>query len=326
MSDRSRVLLVGMGVTTESALRGLLSKTEVVTLVRQAGPGDSAHALARSAGVSIVAETSIASIRAAIGQVRPDCVVVSSYHRILPPDVVRLCPFVNVHYAPLPRYRGRATVNWAIINGELCTAITVHELLPALDAGGILFQQSVPIGARDTVTDLYRRLNAIQELALPQAVARLLGGDRGVPQDESKASYACTRVPADGEIDWSRSAEEIDRLVRALTDPFPGAHTWSAAQRIVVSRAVPVTAVRYEGVVPGRVAAIDRHAGTVDVLTGSGVLRLEQVTLDGAPLRPADVIHSLSTTLGFDRDALVSALGELTRAVAELTTKEVVPR
>lgn len=179
MSERRRVLLVGMGVTTESALRGLLAEFEVVALIRQAGPEDTALDLARQQGVAIEQDVSIASIRAVVDRTSPDCVAVSSYHRILPPDVVNRCPFVNVHYAPLPRYRGRATVNWAIINGESHTAITVHELLPALDAGGILFQEPVLIGDRDTVTDLYRRLNAIQERALPGAVARLLRGDHG---------------------------------------------------------------------------------------------------------------------------------------------------
>lgn len=326
MSERRRVLLVGMGVTTESALRGLLAEFEVVAVVRQAGPEDTTLDLARRAGVAIEEDVSIASIRAVVDRTSPDCVAVSSYHRILPPDVVNRCPFVNVHYAPLPRYRGRATVNWAIINGESHTAITVHELLPALDAGGILFQEPVLIGDRDTVTDLYRRLNAIQERALPGAVARLLRGDHGRSQNESEASYSCTRVPSDGEIDWRRPADEIDRLIRALTAPFPGAYTWMGENRLVINRAMPTATVRYDGVVPGRVAAIDRNCGTVDVLTGSGVLRIEEITLDGRAVRPADVIRSLTCTLGFDRESLIAAIGELTRAVANLTTREVVPQ
>lgn len=326
MSERPRVLLVGMGVTTESALRGLLAEFEVVAVVRQAGPEDTTLDLARRAGVAIEEDVSIASIRAVVDRTSPDCVVVSSYHRILPPDVVNRCPFINVHYAPLPRYRGRATVNWAIINGESHTAITIHELLPALDSGGILFQESVHIGDRDTVTDLYRRLNAIQERALPGAVAGLLGGDHGHPQDESEASYSCTRVPSDGEIDWRRSAGEIDRLIRALTEPFPGAYTWMGADRIVVNRAVPTTTVKYAGVVPGRVVAIDQTGGTVDVLTGSGTLRLEEIMIDGRAVRPADAIRSLASTLGFDRESLVVAIAELTRAVTHLTTREVVPQ
>lgn len=325
MHERARLVLVGMGSTTESALKGLLDPFEVVTMVRRAEPGDAALDLAARSGVTVEGDVSISSIRAVIERTRPDCVVVSSYHRILPAEIVHGRPFVNVHYAPLPRYRGRATVNWAIINGESHTAITVHELLPALDAGGILFQEAVSIGARDTVTDLYRRLNRIQEHGLPLAVSRLLAGDHGEPQDESQASYSCTRVPADGEIDWSRSATEIDRLVRALTAPFPGAFSWVGADRIVINQAVPVNTVIYEGVVPGRVAAIDRSSGTVDVLTGSGVLRLERLTADGMARRPAEVIRSLGTTLGFDRDLLARMMSEVSGAAAGSHTREVVP-
>lgn len=96
--------------------------------------------------------------------------------------------------------------------------------------------------------------------------------------------------------------------------------------RLVINRAMPTATVRYDGVVPGRVAAIDRNCGTVDVLTGSGVLRIEEITLDGRAVRPADVIRSLTCTLGYDRESLIAAIGELTRAVANLTTREVVPQ
>jgi methionyl-tRNA formyltransferase len=309
MSSDGRILLIGQGPTTLTALLSLLDEFDVVGLVRASSPADAAVSLAHESGVPVFNDTSVAGVEAAIAEQEPDAVVVSSYNRILPASLVAARPFVNVHYAPLPRYRGRATVNWAIINGESQCAISIHCLVPALDAGGVLFQQFVPIGPSDTVTDLYERLNAIQRESLADAVARRLDGDEGQPQDESRATYVCTRVPEDGEIDWSAHVEAADRLVRALSDPYPGAFTWLGLQRLVIRRAEPVRQPRYEGRVPGRVVRVDRAAGAVDVLTGDGALRLHEVALDGgAPQRAADVVTSVHQTLGLNTGRLAAAL------------------
>jgi methionyl-tRNA formyltransferase len=315
-SDRSdhRVLLVGMGPTTESALASLVDRYDVVGVVRDAPEGDAALRIAAERGVPVTADLSVASLRSLVAADRPDCVVVSSYDRILPADLVRTCPFVNVHYAPLPRYRGRATVNWAILNGETETAITVHTLAPGLDAGGILWQEAVPIGPDDTVTDLYRSLNARQQAVLAPAVARRIAGDEGEPQDESRATYSCGRVPDDGEIDWSAPTAVVDRLVRALTEPFPGAFTWLGLRRLWIDRSRPVDgAPVYEGRVPGRVVRVMRGDGAaegwVDVLTGDGVLRVFDVREDGGPPVPAsEVVRSVKATLGLRTADLVQRL------------------
>jgi methionyl-tRNA formyltransferase len=240
---------------------------------------------------------------------RVDGVVVSSYDRILPADLVGSRPFVNVHYAPLPAYRGRAVVNWAFINGESHAAISVHSLEPMLDAGGILVQRRVEIGDRDTVTDLYARLNAIQQEVLADAVARRLDGDRGLEQNEAHATYACTRGPADGEIDWTAATSVIDRLVRALTPPFPGAFTWLGLDRIVICSAEPRDGPTYVGRVPGRVAFVDRANGFVDILTGDGVLRVHSVHRSQGPeVAAASVFTSVSQTAGISTSILMEAL------------------
>ena len=143
-----------------------------------------------------------------------------------------------MHYAALPHYRGRANVNWAIINGEPETAMTVHVMAPGLDAGNILHQQSVPIGPDDTVGQLYARLNDVQRQVLGDTVARHLAGDDGVPQNATDATYGCTRVPEDGEIHWggstaesTRSSARSPRRTPAPTPTSRGAGSWSFAPR-----------------------------------------------------------------------------------------------
>jgi methionyl-tRNA formyltransferase len=219
---------------------------------------------------------------------------------------------VNVHYAPLPRYRGRATVNWAIINGESTASISIHSLVPGLDAGGILYREDVPIRPHDTVTDVYSVLNAVQEKAIADAVGRRIAGEDGEPQDDSAATYGCGRLPDDGEIDWGAPGIVTDRLIRALAPPYPGAFSFLGLRRLWIRRAaVRPDAPRYEGRIPGRV--VGRSAGGwADVLTGDGILRLYEVQLDGDHVRPAgDVISSVRQTLGLRVPDLLAKIAEL---------------
>jgi methionyl-tRNA formyltransferase len=309
------VLLLGLGPTALSALESLSERFSVVGLVRSPSPSgeDEVVERARTLGVPVLNDTGVDVVERAVLDSRPDCVVVSSYDRILPARVLEASArFVNVHYAPLPAYRGRANVNWAILNGEPETAITVHVLAPGLDAGNILYQQKVLIGPDDTVGELYAKLNDVQRRVLADTVARHLSGYRGEPQDESAATYGCTRVPEDGEIHWEASTARIYALVRALAAPYPGAHTYLEGCPIRVLRARPLeNPPRYVGRVPGRVVGRSARTGHVDVLTGDGVLRIERVR-DGASEKPAsDVVRSTRQTLGLRTADLLARIGSL---------------
>ena len=220
-------------------------------------------------------------------------VVILPYDQILHSEILGRCRFVNAHYAPLPEYRGRANVNWAIINGESSTAITVHVLAPGLDSGNILYRERVPIGPNDTVGNLYAVLNEMQREVLGEVVARYISGYDGEPQDEVNATYGCTRVPRDGEIDWSDSTKRIYALVRALAPPYPGAHTYLDGSRVTIVRARPLpNAPRYVGRIPGRIIGRSRQSGHVDVLTGDGVLRIHEVLAGDTAVQPASTVSS----------------------------------
>jgi methionyl-tRNA formyltransferase len=309
------VLLLGLGPTTASALESLASRFRVVGLVRDArsSPEDEVVRRAGALRVPVIADPGIETVEQAVVESRPDCVLVSSYDRILPDRLLRRSRFVNVHYAPLPEYRGRANVNWAIINGEADTAITIHVMAPGLDAGNILYQQRVPIGEDETVGDLYMKLNAVQRRVLGETVARHLSGYEGEPQDDTAATYGCTRVPDDGEIDWTASTTQVYALVRALASPYPGAHTYLGGRRITVLRAsLPANPPRYVGRVPGRIVGRSRQNGHVDVLTGDGVIRIHEVATEGSGAWPAAaVIASTRQTLGLRTSDLLARIESL---------------
>lgn len=313
-AEADRVLLIGRGPTSLSALEGLVGRFDVCAMVRD-GDDDTTRRAAEL-DVPVIADTSVASVREAITELDPGAVVVSSYDRILDAELVGQRPFVNVHYAPLPRGRGRATVNWALINGDDSASMTIHHLVADLDAGGILAQETVPIDATSTVTSLYADLNELQRRHLADAVALAISGDPGRPQDDADATYCCTRLPDDGEIDWASPTDTIDRLVRALQPPYPSAFTWLGLDRIHVDRATAVAdAPVYEGRIPGRVVRVDRTAGHVDVLTGDGVMRLHRVSVgDGPVVDASTAIRSVRATLGLRNVDIVDALRRATIA------------
>ena len=297
-STRTKVLLLGDGPTALTALRSLIDCCSVLGVLRGEGydpTQDPVRACAAEHGVEIWTLGGARELPEFIGKLRPDVVVISSFKRILSADVLGMARFINVHYSPLPQYRGRANVNWAIINGEPTAAISIHHVAAGLDDGNILFQEEIPIMAADTVESLYQRLNAIQQRELGPAVARAAAGDPGATQVEGQATYGCARTPEDGEIDWSKSCCEIDRLIRGLSAPFLlGAFTHLERRRLVIARAAPAPdAPLYKGRVPGRIVGRSANAGWVDVLTGDGILRILEVGVDFWRACPRGVGHPL---------------------------------
>jgi methionyl-tRNA formyltransferase len=167
----------------------------------------------------------------AIARIRvlaPDLLFSFYYRRILPEEMItapRLGAY-NMHGSLLPKYRGRAPVNWAVLKGETRTGATLHVMMPRADAGGIVDQEAVPIGPDDTALEVQKRVTEAAVAILARRIEELKAGTaKATPQDESAATRFGKRRPEDGRIDWIRPAKEVHDLVRAVTHPFPGAFT-----------------------------------------------------------------------------------------------------
>jgi methionyl-tRNA formyltransferase len=324
----STVLLIGKGPSARTALESLAERFDVVGVIRaaRAGPdgGDEVQRCACRLGVPVFSDTSLAGVRQAVVQYRPDCTVISAYDRILDGDVLGRSRFVNVHYSLLPRYRGVGSVQWGVINGEPEAGITVHVVTGELDAGNILYQGKITTGPDETAAAIYARLNAIQRSVLGETVERFLGGDAGQPQDEGAASYVCSRVPEDSEIDWSDCTDRIYAKIRAfhagLSIAYPAAYTYLGTRRISITSAAPVPgAPPYAGRVPGRVVRRCPGSGCVDVLSGDGVLRIREVVTGDDAVHPASaVIRSTRQTLGLRPGDLLDRVEALSRQLDEL--------
>jgi methionyl-tRNA formyltransferase len=163
-----------------------------------------------------------------IRELRPDLILSMYYRNMIPTRLLNLAPLgaFNMHGSYLPRYRGRAPLNWAIINGEDHTGVSLHVMVKEADAGDLVDQEKIPIGPEETAAAVLPRIRAAAVIVLSRQLDGLLAGraPRSV-QDHTLATYFGKRTPEDGRMDWTKSAREIFNLVRALSQPFPGAFT-----------------------------------------------------------------------------------------------------
>ncbi len=223
---------------------------------------------------------------AALRGMRPEAIVVVAYGQLLPDPILALPPHgcVNVHASLLPKYRGPAPIQWAIINREAVTGVSIMRIEARVDAGPVLLQQAEPVQPRDTAGTLGDRLAVAGAKLLCRALDQVAGGTlSSAAQDERAATYAPKLKPEDERLDWAREAIALDALIRALL-PDPGAATQFGGRRVKVLDAVTEEAA---GGPPGLVLAIDRDKGVL-VATGRQALRLRQLQPEGRRAMSAD--------------------------------------
>ncbi|BEM87702.1 bifunctional polymyxin resistance protein ArnA [Serratia marcescens] len=174
-----------------------------------------------------------------IRELQPDVIFSFYYRHMLSDEILSLAPLggFNLHGSLLPRYRGRAPVNWALVNGETETGATLHKMVKRPDAGDIVGQQKVTIADNDTALTLHKKVLEAAQAVLKEQLPKLKNGTASfTKQDESQASYFGRRTAADGEILWHKSAKEINNLVRAVTEPYPGAFSYLGQRKLIVWR------------------------------------------------------------------------------------------
>jgi methionyl-tRNA formyltransferase len=212
-----------------------------------------------------------------------DLFVVCDYGQILSAQTLSLAPLggINLHASLLPKYRGAAPINWAIYHGEKETGVTVIHMTPRLDAGPNLVQRSTPIGPEDDAVEMERRLAQLGVGAVHEAIDMLAEWDQTAPLGTLQDPQAATKAPrlkkSDGEVDWSRSAQQIHDQIRALR-PWPGTYThWLRPGhdpvRLILDAAAPLPA--QSAAAPGEVVASDPER--LHVAAGEGVLALQRV-------------------------------------------------
>lgn len=209
-----------------------------------------------------------------------DLFIVIAYGRILTPEILSIPRLfgLNVHASLLPQYRGAAPINWAMINGEEKTGVTIMKMSAQLDAGDILLQQAIRIDPLDDAVSLKEKIIAESLGLLTQALKQVEQGSCCfIPQDPNKVSFAPKLTKDHGRIDWHKPAAEIHRLIRGLT-PWPGAYTFYHKKMLKILESQVVESV--DAVSPGCVADISPKG--IVVSTAQQALLIQKVHLEAS--------------------------------------------
>ncbi len=222
-----------------------------------------------------------------IAQMSPDVIFSFYYRHLISDDILQLAPVgaFNLHGSLLPKYRGRAPLNWVLVNGENETGVTLHRMVKKADAGAIIAQQRVVISPDDIAITLHHKLCHTARLLLEQTLPAIKHGHfQEIAQRENEATCFGRRTPDDSFLDWHKPADVLHNMVRAVADPWPGAFSYAGNQKFTVwsSRVHPDTSTAQPGsvisVAPLRVAC---GHGALEIITGQAG---DGITMQGSQL------------------------------------------
>jgi methionyl-tRNA formyltransferase len=224
-----------------------------------------------------------------VKQAQPDFIFSFYYRAMIPTAVLSLARAgaFNMHGSMLPKYRGRAPTNWAVVHGETQTGATLHEMVAKPDAGAIVDQLAVPILPDDTAQQVFTKVTVAAEQVLWRSLPLLVAGKAPrLPNPLGEGSYFSGRTPEDGLIDWSLPAGRVYNLIRGVAPPYPGAFEMIAGKRVVISKA------RLMPPSPSGTFTTDQLGLTVadGKMLGhcgdSNLIDVQEVQVDGEPINP----------------------------------------
>ena len=291
MSEPLRIIFMGTPDFAVPGLQALLDCPDQVVAVvcqpdRKQGRGKKicpppVKVLAEEAEIPVLQPTCICDdeFMETISDLQPDLIVVTAYGRILPGRLLNLPRFgtINVHGSLLPKYRGAAPIQWAVINGEKETGVTIMQMDEGVDTGDIPLPITLPITEDDTSGTLFCKLADLGGQALFEALSRIKQGKLSpVPQDEANSCHAPMLKKEMGHLDWSKSAQELHCLIRGL-DPWPSAYGFIDKRRFRFFKPQVISGEVTEK--PGTLCRADKNG--VLIATGKDYLLVREIQPEG---------------------------------------------
>lgn len=287
MKKKAKIIFMGTPEFAVPALKALHKSNQNLALVvtrpdRPKGRGRKVvpppvKEVAKNLGCEVDQPVSIRTAEFAnrIAKHKPDIIVVVAFGRIIPKNILAIPKIatINIHASILPKYRGPAPIQWAIINGELETGVTTMLMDEGLDTGDILLCSKIKIFSDDTSETLHDRLADLSANLLIQTIESIEAGDiTPVSQDHTQATYAPLLKKKDGRINWEMPVESLEAFIRGMT-PWPGAFTFHGNKRLKIFKAIPILIDTVEP--PGTV--IKRFPDELCVSTGKGILSVIKI-------------------------------------------------
>lgn len=216
-----------------------------------------------------------------INKIKPDYIFVIGLSQLIKDRILNAATrgVIGFHPTGLPKFRGRAAIVWQILLGVEKSKATLFFIDEGADSGDIIAQEEYIISSTDYALDVSKKCNEALFRMLPGVLDGLINNSiEAKKQDDCEATYLLKRAPEDGLIDWNKSAEKIQRLIRATSKPYPGAFTfYKGNEKIVIWRADYLENIKYFGI-PGQIAAITTEY--IDVVCGEGLLRIHDYECD----------------------------------------------
>ena len=289
-TNKTKIIFIGTAEFGLPSFRAITLNPGLEIILAVTGPDKPAgrnHAVI-SSPIKIIAEKNnitvlqpehIIDIKEKISLLKPDLIITIAYAQLIPELILNIPKYgcLNLHASLLPKYRGSAIIQAAILNGDEQTGITIMKMDKGLDTGPLLAQLAVKISSEDTAGALYERLSEISADFLMDTIKQYLAGKIiPVPQDASQASYAKELTKSDGLIDWTKPAENLVRFIRAMS-PWPMAWTWWQGKKIkiIATQLEPIEINSYK---PGKTF---KYNNGLAVQSGRNALIIKKLQLEG---------------------------------------------
>ncbi|MEM4255194.1 MAG: formyltransferase family protein [Candidatus Norongarragalinales archaeon] len=302
-----RVVFFGSQKLGVEALKELCKKSDV-RLVFTFDPDQhekweaSVEDFARKKGITVVKTKTLSNEHVdMVLKAKPDFIFVFGWRNYIPKRVFQAPKggAIGMHFSLLPRNRGFAPLNWAVIKGEKKTGASLFYITEKIDAGLLPGQVSFAILPSDYISDVKEKAERAGMRLFKQKLPLILSGKiKPKKQDERKATYNAMRTPEDGLIRWGKPAQEIYNLVRGVSDPYPGAFCFAEGRKIVIKKCRVGPRLDYSGT-PGQIInkVLKNGKGEVWILSGKGIIILDEVEIDGRKENAAVFFKSLKTRL-----------------------------
>jgi methionyl-tRNA formyltransferase len=204
------------------------------------------------------------------------------------------CGILNFHLGNLPDYKGNATVNWTIINGESYINGNIHKMDPELDAGDVVARKAIPITSDMYIADVLKQAETDVPFLYAEAVEKVLAKPDTFEVKGTLHGLRCyPRLPEDSQVNWNQPVENISRLIRASSHPYKGAFSYLNGEKIIIWKARPVVPEDRFLAIPGHVVALNKSSNTIMVACPDGLLEVQEIEKNGEVMAPTSFIKSI---------------------------------